>query len=230
MSQSTDAFTKTFTADAAISLYARVKKTATGIAEAGADEASIGTATREAFAAADEIAVKLWTAPGTHKVVATEAIAEGASVYGAAAGEVAADGSSVVGVAMEAASADNDVIEIMSAQAGGAVGTGGYLAVAQQALSGAGAVTVTEYYTAVTNTGADALTMADGTYAGQLKKVQMIVDPGTDSTLTPANFTNGTTVTFADVGDFAIFVWDGNSWTAIELGNDADGATGPVVA
>ena len=231
MSQQFDTNNRPFTADAAIAMYARVKKTSTGVAAAGADEASIGTATREAFAAGDVIDVKLWTAAGTHKVVATEAITEGASVYGAASGEVAADGSSLVGVAMEAATADNDVIEIMASQAGGAAGTGGYLAVAQEAATVAGALSVATYYTSVnTTTGTGhASTLANGTYAGQLKKVQLIVDAG-DLVLTPASFTNGTTLTFADAGDYAIFVWDGDSWTAIELGNDADGATAPVVA
>ena len=105
-----------------------------------------------------------------------------------------------------------------------------YFDAVQQAISGAGAVTVTEYYTAVTNTGSDALTLADGVFVGQLKKVQMIVDPGTDSTLTPVNFADGATITFADAGDFCILRWNGTGWRAIELGNGADGATAPVIA
>ena len=95
----------------------------------------------------------------------------------------------------------------------------------QQDLSGAGAVTLTEFYTAVTNTGADALTLADSTVLGQLKKVKMIVDPGTDSTLT---FNGTATIVFADVGDYAVLIWNGSDWIPIELGNDADGATAPV--
>lgn len=95
----------------------------------------------------------------------------------------------------------------------------------QQALSGAGAVNITTYYTAVTNTGADALTLADGTITGQLKKVKMIVDPGTDSTLT---FNTNATIVFADVGDYAVLLWNGADWIPIELGNDADGATAPA--
>lgn len=98
-----------------------------------------------------------------------------------------------------------------------------------QSLSGAGACNVTSYLTKVTTTGADALTLADGVRVGQLKKVQMIVDAG-NGTLTPANFNDGTTITFADVGDFAILRWDGSGWTAIETGNDADGATAPAIA
>ena len=99
----------------------------------------------------------------------------------------------------------------------------------QQALSGAGAITVDEYYTAWTTTGAEAGTMADGLRIGQLKKVQLIVDGG-DGTLTPATFADGTTVTFADAGDYAVFMWTSSGWTAIELGNDTDGATAPAVA
>lgn len=100
---------------------------------------------------------------------------------------------------------------------------------APQALSGAGAINVTSYYTAWTTTGAQAGTLADGVQVGQLKKIQLIVDGG-DGTLTPANLAGGTTITFADAGDFALLVWNGVDWVAIELGNDADGATAPVLA
>lgn len=100
---------------------------------------------------------------------------------------------------------------------------------AQQALSGAGAVNVTTYYTAWTTTGSDAGTLADGVVKGQLKKIQLIVDGG-DGTLTPTNLSGGTTITFADAGDFAVLCFDGTNWVAIELGNAADGATAPVLA
>jgi hypothetical protein len=95
----------------------------------------------------------------------------------------------------------------------------------QQALTGAGAVNLTTFYTAVTNNGANALTLADGTVVGQLKKVKMIVDPGTDSTLT---FNTNATIVFADVGDYVVLMWNGSDWIPVELGNDADGATAPV--
>jgi len=104
-----------------------------------------------------------------------------------------------------------------------------YLSAAPQALSGAGAVTVTQYKTNVTTTGANALTLADGTFLGQRKGIQLIVDGG-DGTLTPANLTGGTTITFADVGDRAELIWDGSSWVVIDLYNCADGATAPVLA
>jgi hypothetical protein len=107
--------------------------------------------------------------------------------------------------------------------------TGGILDAVQQSLSGAGAINVTSYYTAWTTTAANAGTLADGSFVGQLKKVQLIVDGG-DGTLTPSNLADGTTITFADAGDFALLRWNGTDWRAIELGNDADGATKPVLA
>ena len=103
--------------------------------------------------------------------------------------------------------------------------------VAQQALSGAGACNVTAFYTAVTTTGADALTLAAGTELGQLKKIQMIVDGG-DGTLTIADPVSASldVITFADAGDYVLCIWNGTAWRVLELGNDADGATAPGIA
>ena len=98
-----------------------------------------------------------------------------------------------------------------------------------QAISGPGAITTAEYYSEVTTTGADAFTLADGTVIGQLKKIQLIVDGGV-ATLTPTTLVNGTTITYADAGDFAILMWIAAGWTEVELGNAADGATTPVIA
>ena len=53
--------------------------------------------------------------------------------------------------------------------------------------------------TQVTTTGAQALTLANGTN-GQIKIISMVADGG-DGTLTPATFVNGTTITFNDAGD-----------------------------
>lgn len=105
-------------------------------------------------------------------------------------------------------------------------------AAAQQTLAaGGGAVTITEYYTAgASDAGGDAWTLADGAQVGQLKKIQLITDGGGDATLTPSNLSGGTTITFADAGDYAILLWDGTNWVAIELGNGADGATAPALA
>lgn len=111
----------------------------------------------------------------------------------------------------------------------GIVGGAGVLSAAPQALSGAGAISVTTFYTAWTTTGAQAGTLADGTFVGQKKKIQLVVDGG-DGTLTPENLSGGTTITFADAGDYVVMQWTGADWLVIESGNDADGATGPVIA
>ena len=68
-----------------------------------------------------------------------------------------------------------------------------------QSLSGAGAVDIVNLVTEVTTTGADALTLADGT-VGQLKIITMIVDGG-NGTLTPTTFANGTNITFDAVNE-----------------------------
>jgi hypothetical protein len=102
--------------------------------------------------------------------------------------------------------------------------------VAQEAVTDAGAVSVATYYTTLTTTAAAATTLADGTEVGQMKKIQMIVFAVGASTLTPANLSGGTTITFADVGDTAELVWDNTNWVAVALYNVVDGATAPVLA
>ena len=75
-----------------------------------------------------------------------------------------------------------------------------------QQLSGAGAVDTTNLITEVTSTGTNALTLADGSTAGQIKIITMVVDGG-DATLTPTTLANGSTLTFADVNDTVMLMW-----------------------
>ena len=83
-----------------------------------------------------------------------------------------------------------------------------------QSLSGAGAVDVTNTVTEITSTGADALTLANGT-VGQVKVITMIVDGG-DATLTPTTFAGGSTITFNDAGDSVILVYNTTvGWVAV---------------
>ncbi len=76
-------------------------------------------------------------------------------------------------------------------------------------LTGAGAVSVNTAITWLVTTGADALTLADGV-EGQEKKIIMKTDGG-DGTLTPANFANGSTLTF-DNADTADLLFTNGSW------------------
>jgi hypothetical protein len=85
-----------------------------------------------------------------------------------------------------------------------------------QSLSGAGAVNVTSDTTEVTTTGADALSLADGT-EGQYKTITMVVDGG-DGTLTPTNLLGASTITFNDVGDSVLLRFRSGTWT-ITAGN-----------
>ena len=83
-----------------------------------------------------------------------------------------------------------------------------------QSLSGAGAVNLTDTVTEITSTGTDALTLANGT-VGQVKVITMIVDGG-DATLTPTTFAGGSTITFNDVGDSVILVYNTTvGWVAV---------------
>ena len=86
-----------------------------------------------------------------------------------------------------------------------------------QSLSGAGAVDLTNLVTELTTTGANALTLADGTTSGQIKIVNMIVDGG-DGTLTPTTFANGTNITFDAVAESATLVWNSTiGWIATSV-------------
>ena len=117
MSQYVDGQTKTFEADEAIAENLRVKLDSDGkVTVAGLADKEIGTAVTPAFAAGDNVTVRLRTAAGTHKMIAIEALAVGATVYTEANGKIqdtAASTSFQVGIALEAAAADGDVIEVL---------------------------------------------------------------------------------------------------------------------
>ena len=75
-----------------------------------------------------------------------------------------------------------------------------------QALSGAGAVSLNTLHTTLTTTGAQAQTLANGVN-GQIKIITMVADGG-DGTFTPATFANGSTITFNDVGDSVMLIYN----------------------
>jgi hypothetical protein len=85
-----------------------------------------------------------------------------------------------------------------------------------QALSGAGAVNVTDLITSLTTTGAtQALTLANGT-AGQLKTVVHTVDGGS-AVLTPTTKIGFSTITFTAVGESATLVYTAAGWAIVAL-------------
>ena len=98
-----------------------------------------------------------------------------------------------------------------------------------QAMTAAGAVSVTTTLTTVAAGGAIALTMPDG-IQGQVKVIVCITATGT-ATLTPATMANGTTLAFAAAGDTATLIWIGTLGWAV-IGAYGPGATGrgPVIA
>jgi hypothetical protein len=87
-----------------------------------------------------------------------------------------------------------------------------------QALTGAGAVNLTDLITEITaeNTG-DALTLADGS-AGQVKIISYVAESAAGDTaiLTPTTLAGGSTITFDSVGDAATLVYSTTSgWTIV---------------
>lgn len=76
--------------------------------------------------------------------------------------------------------------------------------------TGPAAIPVTSCYHEVTTTGADALTLADGT-PGQHIVITMVVDGG-NATITPDNFAGGGTLTLANVGDSAHLMFTTSAW------------------
>jgi len=121
---------RSFTASGALAQYVRVKATSGStttppeVEVAGLGEQHIGYAWRTAVDGAI-VSVKMRNASGTAQAIASEAITEGATIYGAALGYVKDTSSgSAIGVALAAATASGDVIEIvdftvMSTTAGG---------------------------------------------------------------------------------------------------------------
>lgn len=116
MSQYVDSNSKAFTAAGTIKQYARVTLGSGGtITEAGLAVKDIGTAMQPAVTG-DTVSVRLRTAMGTHKMIAVEAIAAGATLYTEAAGKVQDTAETTafqIGTALEAATADGDIIEVL---------------------------------------------------------------------------------------------------------------------
>lgn len=94
----------------------------------------------------------------------------------------------------------------------------GYLRFSEtpQNLVGAGAVDITTQVTNFTDTGANALTLADGVQ-GQTKFICQIATAGGAGTLTPTNLAGGTTITFNAVGENAHLLFTNGSWHVVGI-------------
>lgn len=94
----------------------------------------------------------------------------------------------------------------------------GFLSYGQtpQSLVGAGAVDITSQITHFTDTGTNALTLADGVQ-GQTKIICQIATAGGAGTLTPSNLAGGTTITFNAVGENAQLLFTNSSWHVIGI-------------
>lgn len=115
MSQNTEGNQKTFIADGAIPQFARVIFEADRrVVLAGITQIGDGIAESPAFAAGDEIAVKVWNSSGTFQMIAAKAIDAADILYTAASGKVsdtAASTSFKIAKAYGDASGDESVIE-----------------------------------------------------------------------------------------------------------------------
>ena len=94
-----------------------------------------------------------------------------------------------------------------------------------QTLTGSGStevVNLTDTVTLLVTTGSNqAFSLADGV-EGQIKIISMKTDGG-DGIVTPANFVNGTTITFNDVEDTVTLLYQSTGWVALARQNAAFG-------
>lgn len=213
-----------------------------GVLQCVADELAVGISyegTRAAplpgVAAQSAIAgenVLVYTETMPCEVVAGEAIAAGDKL------KPNADGAAVVCAIGEAYSAIADAncttgqnckVTVTFGINATDAGFNGILIAAQQDLTGAGEINVTSYLTRWTSGGAVAGTLANGTFKGQRKAIQLVAAGGT-GTLTPTSLDGGTSIAFTVVGDRVELVWNGTAWVIVERLNVATGSpTTPAV-
>ena len=79
--------------------------------------------------------------------------------------------------------------------------------------TGPSAISGSAYVVALTTTGADAFTLADGSQ-GESLYIYLDTDGG-DATITPDNLLGYSTITLDDVGDAVQLFWNGTAWVVI---------------
>jgi len=113
MATTNESGVRTFTAETAVEPFRRVAlgTGANQVAHAGNAAKGVGV-TLAAAAAGAEVAVKLWAAPGTHKIEAAGIIGVNALVTAAADGKIATGGTVDVGYNLTGAAADGSIQEV----------------------------------------------------------------------------------------------------------------------
>lgn len=172
MSQFVSSPTKSDTAAGAIGQHLRVK-TVGALVVAGATDVSLGTLELPCTAAGPAT-VRLRTAQGTRKMIASEAITAGNAVYAAAGGKVASTGSVYEGTAYESATADGDVIEVLP---------GPNTDVAASTFAGSAKVSRTRVTLAQINAGHTVLAAVAG-YKYRMQDIALIAVGGTTAGIT----------------------------------------------
>lgn len=159
MSQFVEGPLKGFACSGALGQFLRVIFGTSTVSLAGVADSEDGTMENPTFAATETATVRLRTAGGTCKMVASAAITAGADVFAAASGKIAPTGSIFIGKALQAASGDGSVIEVLRKSRTTAVGPV-VLAAASGAIAIASSVVV------ITKTGSlAAMTLAAPTAA-----------------------------------------------------------------
>lgn len=64
----------------------------------------------------------------------------------------------------------------------------------------------------ITSGGAHTVTLANGTFLGQCKKIIISSVAAGTITITPANLADGTSLTMAEILDSVELLWDGTNW------------------
>lgn len=104
-----------------------------------------------------------------------------------------------------------DLVDAVEISADKSLRLSGFLAATVNSVTSGGALTTLELNNEIdTTAGAIALTLADGV-VGHMLNLIMIADGG-DAVITPANFGNGTTLTFNDVGDSCSLMFTSGNW------------------
>ena len=148
-------------------------------------------------------------------------------------------GSKRIGLARMEALIENLKRELsLGASASLKLGASGYLVpvypdAASESNSGSHAVSVTCYHSRVTTgAGAATLTLAAGTVAGQMKKIELIQDGGGNAQLTISDpvDTDNDIILFEHVGDQVELMWNGSAWRIIAMRGSSATANGPGIS